>query len=1696
MKRVLLAVLLCTLSARANTTVGTNITADTTWTLAGSPYILAGVIAVGSSGGATLTIEPGVVVKCNAGSQLLVNHFSKGALVANGTAQDPILFQGNGSTTPGYWYGIYLGTVAAPPASSLSYVTVEHGGSNAHSLGGITTRTHSPGFDHVTVNSNQHAGIRIDGGAPSITSSVVNANAGYGIYLSSGDLTLTSVAFTDNTGIAVSVSPMTQLHGMTGLSASGNGTNAVEIRDGVITANRTWRTSAIPYVVNGSVFVQDSSSPVLTIEAGNTVRFNASSQIGVNYQNKGALVANGTSTAPVLFTSSAASPTAGAWWGLYFGAVTGSSASSISHATIEYGGLSGASRGGVTIYTGSPAFDHVTIRNSAFAGAAVHGGSPSFAQTTIDSNGGPGIYAINTATLTLSDVTLTDNSGYAVTAPATATFPSASNLSASGNGSGRDAIEIRAGTMTASTTWPYSGIPWVLTGTIDVMHSSAPVLTIAAGNTIRFNSGAQLSCNHSARGAIQAIGTASEPILFTSNGTATPGYWQGLWFGPSADGPQSNITHATIEYGGSNAGGRGGATVHTLTPVFDHVTFRDNAHAGLRLISGSAVLLDSTITANGGHGINASGGTSLTLTNVAFTNNSGFAATLPVSVGLTDATNLTATGNSGGNAIEYRAGVITANTTWPLSDIPYVVTGTIDVMHSSAPVLTIAAGNTIRFNGGAQLSCNHSAKGAIQAVGTSAQPILFTSNTSAVAGAWQGLWFGPAADGPQSNIAYATIEYGGSISGRGGATVHTLSPVFEHVTFRNNAHAGVRLNSGSAAIRDSTITGNAGSGIYGYNGTGLTLTNVAFTNNDGYAASLPLSVVLADASGLTASGNGTGRDGIEYRGGTITADTTWPASAIPYIVTGTVDVMHSSAPVLTVAAGNTIRFNNGAQLSCNHSAKGALRILGTPGAPVLLTSNGAATAGYWQGLWFGPTAEAPQSNLSYVTVEYGGGSFRGGITVHANAPQFDHLILRNNSTAGLVAEGGSRPRITNTYIHGNPVGVQAGPNAIAEAPLNYWNAAGGPCVPGSCATGQQSATTGVKYEPFLTSPPSGPQYLVTALQKDRAFSPAIEARTTVDYSTSLSGDVAVTIRDASNTLVRSFNSSGTTGSFSWDGKNDSGVLQPDGTYTYEIAATAASQPPASIAKGLAIVDSTRTLTLSNPAVSFAFFSPNADAVQDTAAVTATTNYDGAMWTVRVLDASSNLLRSANGTGSAVSYVWHGKNDSGAVQSDGVYTLQVDVQEGTATQQKSAATTLDNTPPSVAIATPVASDVISNIHRGGATLLIPTGTVTDANLSQWTLQRGNGASPTSWTTFSNGTSPVVSANLGSWETAQSTNGTYALRLLSTDKAGNAAGVTTTPLTIGNYSATANVLQFNPSTNGTITYSSIVPFPLTQTLVVKNAAGTVVRTLVDAASRNAGTYDDVWNGRDEANVIVPDGPYFYFVTVTEGASTLEWDLSNVFHNDFGAYNDGLVVPAYDPFNNKPMTFNYNFSQAALVSIATSIHPGSVVGDCATPTSTFYCPVVDLFQEAGPQTFTWSGIDHTGAYRPIRSVAIVSNRARFPKNAVVAFGSRPRVTNVKVTPPVFGPAVGTQAVEFDLTTFQSQPADVSITFRNLTANSILRTITAAQQSAGHNTLSWDGRADNGMLVAPGAYVVTVTVTDALGNTAIGQILTTIQY
>ncbi len=196
------------------------ISSDETWTT-GNVYTLNGRVTVTS--GATLTIEPGVIVKAKPGggasaSALLIAR--DGMINAQGTATSPIIFTSTADEiqpgqinspnldpeSNGFWGGViilgqapisasqasvqiegiptsdqnglYGGSESGHSSGTFSYVSIRHGGTNigaGNEINGLTLGGVGSGttIDHVEIVGNQDDGIEWFGGSVSVENALV-----------------------------------------------------------------------------------------------------------------------------------------------------------------------------------------------------------------------------------------------------------------------------------------------------------------------------------------------------------------------------------------------------------------------------------------------------------------------------------------------------------------------------------------------------------------------------------------------------------------------------------------------------------------------------------------------------------------------------------------------------------------------------------------------------------------------------------------------------------------------------------------------------------------------------------------------------------------------------------------------------------------------------------------------------------------------------------------------------------------------------------------------------------------------------------------------------------------------------------------------------------------------------------------------------------------------------------------------------------------------------------------------------------------------------------------------------------------------------------------------------------------------------------------------------------------------------------
>ena len=411
-------------SIYAETFVSGNITQNTTWTLAGSPYIVTGDITVyrwdwsyhDDPVSVTLTIEPGVQIRFNPGTGLFVGvalhglggHY--GALSVQGTAASPVTFTSNAaSPAPGDWKGIYFRNETHDAATLLEHCIIEYGGHTQNA--NIYLADANPVILNSTIRFSSSDGIYLSSSSSAIDNNIISDNTDYGIsgnIYSAGFITNNTIS--GNGQAAINIHPNAARR-VNGNSGSGNGQDIIRIYGGELTVNSIWTKQEFPFAIAGDITVfrwewsyhDDPGSVTLIIDPGVQIRFNPGTGLMVGKALHGvggyygALFAQGTAESPVTFTSNAASPATGDWKGIYFRNETHDAVTLLEHCIVEYGGHT--NNANIYLESAKPTIQYNTIRNSSHSGLYVNGGGSNDATIRCNNlkDNRYGVYVVNNA---------------------------------------------------------------------------------------------------------------------------------------------------------------------------------------------------------------------------------------------------------------------------------------------------------------------------------------------------------------------------------------------------------------------------------------------------------------------------------------------------------------------------------------------------------------------------------------------------------------------------------------------------------------------------------------------------------------------------------------------------------------------------------------------------------------------------------------------------------------------------------------------------------------------------------------------------------------------------------------------------------------------------------------------------------------------------------------------------------------------------------------------------------------------------------------------------------------------------------------------------------------------------------------------------------------------------------------------------
>lgn len=336
----------CPATTGAGTAHTMNVTADETWTAAGSPHVVSSLRLE-----ATVTLEACAVVLLKKEAVLTIGNSNAtdkaGKLIAqgtfDGTTLKPVVFRAE--TAGERWSNVF---VQQTGSLDLSYTAVLNGGNRnaASTNAAIEARGNQAKplqkkvrAKYVVVRDSGSQGITLSGYASFTDDSEELFISGSGAEPEIDSRFLTGFPLDLEPGGVGTIPKKSTL--------TGNRRDAVFIRSVTrLAVDEQFRNVGVPYIVHGDFLMYDlDKTPLtLTIEAGVTMKFEkqGSGNLGLTLGNKASqatvkLLAQGTAAAPILLTSAETSPAIGDWRGVYM-ANGPADGNAMEFVTVEYAG--------------------------------------------------------------------------------------------------------------------------------------------------------------------------------------------------------------------------------------------------------------------------------------------------------------------------------------------------------------------------------------------------------------------------------------------------------------------------------------------------------------------------------------------------------------------------------------------------------------------------------------------------------------------------------------------------------------------------------------------------------------------------------------------------------------------------------------------------------------------------------------------------------------------------------------------------------------------------------------------------------------------------------------------------------------------------------------------------------------------------------------------------------------------------------------------------------------------------------------------------------------------------------------------------------------------------------------------------------------------------------------------------------------
>ena len=339
--------------------------------------------------------------------------------------------------------------------------------------------------------------------------------------------------------------------------------------------------------------------------------------------------------------------------------------------------------------------------------------------------------------------------------------------------------------------------------TTNVVVEDNVMVRVAPGVVIKFTGE---NAGITVKGALRAVGTPTQPIVFMGSATGR-GTWRGIHF--RSNNIDNELTYCTVKNAGSDPTDNYGVSITGFA----------NAYPS------RAKITHTTLSQSGGYGLYIDAVSSFGNIGDFAENSLNDNAKAPIKICTPQLGALDANSNYSGNVLNYveiaGTGSLDANITMPKLPVPYQVgSGYITIINGT---LFVSPGVEIRFKPNTELVVDQTGNGALVAIGTPAQPVIFKGATAG-RGTWYGIWI--AGNSTANHLSYCTIDGGGQAAlgliqtGRANVVVGNVSGPYPYATID---HCTLSNSGGWGIFKGGNPASNVNGGI-------LSPSNVATIN--------------------------------------------------------------------------------------------------------------------------------------------------------------------------------------------------------------------------------------------------------------------------------------------------------------------------------------------------------------------------------------------------------------------------------------------------------------------------------------------------------------------------------------------------------------------------------------------------------------------------------------------------------------------------------------------------------------------------------------------------------------------------------------------------------------------------------------------------------------------------------------------------